>query len=520
MELVLSTTIDKLAELTDKLEEAKNPGNERAIAKRTAAGLPTPRDRIDALLDAGSFIEYGALMKAPGSEANPYGDGVVTGRGTVGGRPVIVYSHDNTVFGGSLGEMFGRKVVAMMELAAKTACPIIGINDSGGARVQDAVTSLAFYSEIGRRQRVLSGLVPQISIMLGKCAGGAAYSPAVTDFIVAVQDQSYMFVTGPDVLKAVTGELISAEDLGGAAKQASYGTVHHVAQSEAEVFTWVQTLLGYLPSNCHEEAPRVNPGLEPTVTDSDLGLDSFLPDSDNTAYDMHEIMMRVFDDGEFLEIGELYAPNVITAFTRVDGKTVGVVANQPMHLSGALDIASSEKAARFIYICDAYAIPVVFLVDIPGYLPGLEQERAGVIYRGAKLLAAVIESTIPKVTVVIRKAYGGGYAVMGSKNLGADLNFAWPTARIAVMGAEGAVGLLKRREIEAAGEDGPRVRQEFIDFYNQHVATPYTAAERGYIDAVIEPSQTRLEIRRALKLLADKVPEPLPPRRRSLLRPV
>jgi acetyl-CoA carboxylase carboxyltransferase component len=296
--------------------------------------------------------------------------------------------------------------------------------------------------------------------------------------------------------------------------------VHHVSKSESDAFEWVKTLLGYLPSNCHEQAPLVNPGLEPSITESDLGLDTFLPDSDNTAYDMHDIIMRVFDDGDFHEIGELYAPNVITAFTRVDGRTVGVVANQPTYLSGALDIASSEKAARFIYICDAFAIPVVFLVDIPGYLPGLEQERAGVIYRGAKLLAAVIESTVPKVTVVIRKAYGGGYAVMGSKNLGADLNFAWPTARIAVMGAEGAVGLLRRREIEAAGADGPRVRQQFIDFYNEHVATPYTAAERGYIDAVIEPSQTRLEIRRALKLLADKTPEPLPPRRRSLLRPV
>ncbi|MET0199713.1 MAG: acyl-CoA carboxylase subunit beta [Rhodococcus fascians] len=516
----MNTTAEKLSSLAEKLDRAHSPGSERAIAKRAAAGLPGPRDRIDALLDPGSFIEYGALMRAPGSPKNPYGDGVVTGRGTVGGRPVVVYSHDNTVFGGSLGEMFGRKVVAMMELAAKTACPIIGINDSGGARVQDAVTSLAFYSEIGRRQRLLSGLAPQISIMLGKCAGGAAYSPACTDFVVAVQDQSYMFVTGPDVLKAVTGEDISAEDLGGARKQAGYGTVHHVADSEADAFVWVKTLLGYLPSNCHEGAPVVNPGLEPTVTESDLSLDSFLPDSDNTAYDMHDVMMKVFDDGEFLEVGALYAPNVITAFTRVDGRTVGVVANQPTYLSGALDIASSEKAARFIYICDAYAIPIVFLVDIPGYLPGLEQERAGVIYRGAKLLAAVIESTVPKVTVVIRKAYGGGYAVMGSKNLGADLNFAWPTARIAVMGAEGAVGLLKRREIEAAGEDGPRVRQDFIDFYNEYVATPYTAAERGYIDAVIEPSQTRLDIRRALKLLADKTPEPLPPRRRSLLRPV
>lgn len=516
----MKTTADKLAELRHKLDLADNAGSAKAIAKRKSLGLPTPRERIDMILDRGSFVEYGALVKAVGGPDHTYGDGVVTGRGTVEGRPVVVYSHDQTVFGGSLGEMFGRKVCAIMELAVKIGCPLIGINDSGGARVQESVNSLAFYAEIGKRQAMISGLAPQISIMLGKCAGGAAYSPACTDFVVAVEDQAYMFVTGPEILESVTGEKISIDDLGGARAQASYGTVHHVAKTESDAFEWVRTLLGYLPTNCHEETPLVNPGIEPAVTDSDRGLNTFLPDSDNAAYDMHDVLIRLFDDGEFHEVSSEYAPNVITGFSRVDGRTVGVMANQPLYLSGALDIKSSEKAARFLLICDAYNIPIISVVDIPGYLPGLEQESGGVIYRGAKLLAAIIEATVPKVTVVIRKAYGGGYAVMGSKNLGADINFAWPTARIAVMGAEGAVALLKKREIEAAGDRGHEVRQGFIDFYNEFIATPYMAAERGFIDAVIQPEDTRLELRRALQLLRDKEPQYVPPRRRSLLRPV
>ncbi|WP_235900513.1 acyl-CoA carboxylase subunit beta [Lolliginicoccus suaedae] len=500
----MNTTAEKLADLRARLDKAQDPGSPRAIAKRDEKGLASPRQRIHALLDHGSFVEIGALVKAPGSADNPYGDGVVVGHGLIDGRPVVVFSHDQTVFGGSLGEMFGRKVCAALDMALKAGCPVIGINDSGGARVQEAVTSLAFYAEIGRRQIQLSGLVPQISVMLGKCAGGAVYGPAITDYIVAVEDQSYMFITGPEVIRAVTGEHISAEELGGARKQAEYGTVHHVASTEADAFAWVRGLLGYLPSNCNEPGPIVNPGLEPEKTDADIALDSFMPDADNSAYDMHDILRNIFDDGEFTEISPDFARNLLVGYSRIDGRTVGVLANQPFHLSGALDIDAAEKAARFIRFCNAFEIPIVCVVDVPGFLPGLEQERQGIIRRGAKILNAYLEADVPKVTVVVRKAYGGGYAVMGSKNLGADLNFAWPTARIAVMGAEGAVVLLKRKELAEAGERAPEVRRKFIDYYNEFVATPYIAAERGYIDAVIAPSDTRLELRRALRALRDK----------------
>jgi acetyl-CoA carboxylase carboxyltransferase component len=515
----VSTTAAKLAELRDKLAQAAEPGSPTAIARRDAAGTPSPRQRINALLDPGSFVEIGALAKAPGGGADaPFGDGVVVGHGTVEGRPVAVFAHDQTVFGGSLGETFGRKVCAVHDWAIKMGCPVIGINDGGGARVQEAVTSLAFYAEIGRRQIKLSGVVPQISIMLGKCAGGAVYGPAVTEFMVAVDHESYMFVTGPEILKTVTGEDISMEDLGGARNQAKWGNVHHLAPSEAEAFEWVRKLLGYLPSNCKEIAPVHEMGTEPEITESDLELDTFIPDSDNMAYDMHDVLVRLFDDGDFLEVSPEFARNLIVGYARVDGRTVGVLANQPMHLSGALDIDSAEKGARFVRICNAFNIPIVCVVDVPGFLPGYEQERNGVIRRGAKFLFAYLEADVPKVTVVIRKAYGGGYAVMGSKNLGADINFAWPTARIAVMGAEGAVALLRRKEIAAAGEKGPELRAKFIDFYNEMVATPYVAAERGYIDSVIQPSETRLQLRQALGMLRDKRPEPSP--RKHTLHPI
>lgn len=499
------TTAEKLADLRVKLEQSQDPGSERAKAKRAAAGGTPPRQRIAELLDAGSFVEMGQLAKAPGNADNPFGDGVVTGRGTIDGRPVCVYAHDNTVFGGSVGEGFGKKVCAIMDLAIKIGCPIIGINDSGGARVQDAVTSLAYYSEIGRRQYPASGLVPQISIMLGKCAGGAVYAPVTTDFVVAVQDQAYMFITGPDVIKKVTGEDITMDELGSALQQAKNGNVNHVAVSEHDAFAYVRQLLSFLPSSASEKPPRINPGLEPERTESDLVLDEIIPDSDNAAYDMHDVLIRMFDDGEFIETSGQFAPNIITGFARVDGEAVGVVANQPLHLSGALDIDASEKATRFMLICDAYSIPIVYVVDTPGYLPGVQQEKLGIIHRGAKMGYAVAAASVPKVTFVVRKAYGGAYAVMGSKNLGGDLNFAWPTARIAVMGAEGAVDLLQRRQIEEAGPvEGPKLRQQFIDMYNEFIATPYTAAERGYIDAVIEPSETRLMLRKALAQLKDK----------------
>ena len=516
--MAVKTTAEKLAELREKHEEALEPGSPKAIARRDEAGRTSPRQRIAELLDPGTFVEIGQLAKSPGNPDNPFGDGVVTGRGLIDGRPVVVFAHDATVFGGSVGEGFGKKVVAAMELAIKTGCPIIGINDSGGARVQDAVTSLAYYSEIGRRQYQASGVVPQISIMLGKCAGGAVYSPVCSDFVVAVEGEAYMFVTGPDVIKQVTGEEITMEELGSALQQAKNGNINHVAVSEHEAFTYVRNLLGFLPSTSHEQTPRVNPGLEPERTESDLSLNDIIPDSDNAVYDMYDVLMRIFDDGDFLEVSGQFASNIITGYARVDGKSVGVIANQPLHLSGCLDVDSAEKAARFSSICDAYNIPIVFVVDVPGYLPGVAQERMGIIHRGAKFLYSVVDASVPKVTVIVRKAYGGAYAVMGSKNLGGgDLNFAWPTARIAVMGAEGAVDLLQRRQIEEAGPvEGPKLRNQLVDMYNEFIATPYTAAERGYIDAVIEPSDTRIVLRQALEQLQDKVRVD-PPRKHSII---
>nr|WP_206024556.1 acyl-CoA carboxylase subunit beta [Rhodococcus sp. 14C212] len=492
-----------MAELRKNLEIAKEPAGEAAIAKRTAKGIPSARQRIDMLLDPGSFVEIGALMKTPGRDDALYGDGVVVGHGTVEGRPVAVFSHDQTVFGGSVGEMFGRKVAAILDFALKIGCPVVGINDSGGARVQDAVTSLAWYAELGKRHEPLSGLCPQVSIILGKCAGGAVYAPINTDVVIATEE-AYMFVTGPDVIKSVTGEDVSLEELGSARKQAEYGNVHHVAPDEKAAFEWARKYLSYMPSNAQEKPPIVNPGLEPEITQDDLELDSFMPDADNSGYDMHDVLLKIFDDGDFFEIRSQVAPNIITGFARVDGRPVGVVANQPLYLSGALDAASSDKAAHFVRVCDAYDIPLVFVVDTPGFLPGVEQEKIGVIKRGGRFLFSFVEASVPKVTVVVRKSYGGGYAVMGSKQLGADVNFAWPTARIAVMGAESAVAVIGRRQIEAAGDNAPAVRQQLINFYNEHIATPYIAAERGYIDAVIEPHTTRLEIRKALTLLRDK----------------
>lgn len=509
--MTAKTTAEKLAELRVKTEEALDPGSDRAKARRDAAGLTPPRVRIAELLDAGSFVEMGQLAKAPGDPNNPFGDGVVTGRGTIDGRPVVVYAHDNTVFGGSVGEGFGKKVCAIMDFAIKVGCPIIGINDSGGARVQDAVTSLAYYSEISKRQYPASGYVPQISIMLGKCAGGAVYAPVTTDFVVAVKDQAYMFVTGPDVIKQVTGEEISMEDLGSALQQARNGNVNHVAVNEHEAFMYVRNLLSYLPSSAAEKAPRINPGLEPEITESDLTLDSIIPDSDNAAYDMHDVLIRMFDDGEFVETSGQFAPNIITGFARVDGQSVGVVANQPLHLSGALDIDASEKATRHMMLCDAYSIPIVYVVDTPGYLPGVQQERLGIIHRGAKMGYAVAASSVPKVTFVVRKAYGGAYAVMGSKNLTGDINLAWPTAQIAVMGAAAAVVMIQGKQLAAAPpEQREYLKKIFMDFYDENMTSPYVAAERGYLDAMIQPRDTRLALRQAVRQLATKVEEDLP----------
>jgi acetyl-CoA carboxylase carboxyltransferase component len=498
------TTAELLADLRERLETAKEPGDPKAIARRDKKGLPSARARIHALVDPGSFLEIGALARTPGDPNALYGDGVVTGHARINSRPVAVFSHDQTVFQGSVGEMFGRKVAKLMEWVAMVGCPIIGINDSAGARIQDAVTSLAWYAELGRRHEMLRGLVPEISIILGKCAGGAVYSPIQTDLVVAVRDQGYMFITGPDVIKDVTGEDVSLDELGGADNQARYGNIHQVVEDEAAAFQYVRDYLGFLPGNTFDDPPVVNPGLEPEITPHDLELDSIVPDADNTAYDMHEILLRIFDDGDVFDVGAQRGQAMITAFARVDGRPVGVIANQPMVLSGSIDNEASDKAAGFIRFCDSYNLPLVFVVDTPGALPGVEQEKGGIIKRGGRFFNAVVEADVPKVTITIRKSYGGGYAVMGSKQLTADLNFAWPTARIAVIGAEGAAQLLMKRFPDPTTPEAQAIKKDFIEGYNLNLAIPWTAAERGYIDGVIQPHETRLLLRKSLHLLRDK----------------
>ena len=514
-DVTLSTTAAKLADLRERLEQAKDPGSERAKARRDEAGLTTPRQRIARLVDAGSFVETGQLGRTPDEEDAPYGDGVVTGTARIGGRPVAVYAHDKTVYGGSVGVTFGKKVCDIMDLATKVGCPVIGINDSGGARIQDAVTSLAMYSEISRRQLPLSGQSPQISILLGKCAGGAVYAPVTTDFLVAVKDRTEMYITGPEVIRSVTGEDITSAELGGAEQQAQNGNVSYVADDEEDAFNYVHDLLDRLPSSVHEPLP---PYWAPSdeQTDRDRELDGLIPDDPNAGYDIMEVVGRIFDDEDFIEVQPDYAPNLVTGFARVDGRTVGVLANQPMHLAGCLDADCSDKGSRFSNICDAYDIPIVYVVDTPGYLPGVQQEKSGIIHRGAKLGFALAQATVPKVTVIVRKAFGGAYAVMGSKNLGGDLNFAWPTAQIAVMGAEAAVVMIQGRQLAEVPEDQqPAMKKMFMDFYNENMTSPYVAAERGYIDAMIMPSETRVQLRRALDQLRDKA-EPRLPKRRTI----
>jgi len=498
------TTAELLADLRERLETAKEPGDPKAIARRDKKGLPSARARIHALVDPGSFLEIGALARTPGDPNALYGDGVVTGHARINGRPVAVFSHDQTVFQGSVGEMFGRKVAKLMEWVAMVGCPIIGINDSAGARIQDAVTSLAWYAELGRRHEMLRGLVPEVSIILGKCAGGAVYSPIQTDLLVAVRDQGYMFITGPDVIKDVTGEDVTFDELGGADTQAQRGNIHKVVEDEAAAFQYARDYLSFLPDNTFDDAPVVNPGVEPEITPSDLELDSIVPDADNTAYDMHEILLRIFDDGDVFEIADQRGPAMITAFARVDGRTVGVIANQPMFMSGAVDNEASDKASSFIRFCDSYNLPLVFVVDTPGAMPGVEQEKGGIIKRGGRFFNAIVEADVPKVTIIVRKAYGGGYAVMGSKQLSADLNYAWPTARIAVIGADGAAQLLMKRFPDPTTPEAQQIKKDFIDGYNLNIAIPWIAAERGYIDGVIEPHETRLLLRKSLHILREK----------------
>ena len=508
----LHTTAGRLADLHARMDEAVHAGSARGVEKQHAKGKQTARERVDALLDEGSFTELDALARHRstnfGGQANrPYGDGVVIGYGTVDGRPVCVFAQDFTVFGGSLGEVYGEKIVKVMDLAMKVGCPIVGINDSGGARIQEGVVSLGLYGEIFRRNVHASGVIPQISLIMGPCAGGAVYSPAITDFTVMVDQTSHMFITGPDVIKTVTGEDVGMEELGGARTHNSRsGNAHYMATDEDDAIEYVKGLLSFLPSNNLDEAPTYDAG--PVDAEAlDLELDTFIPDSPNQPYDMHTVIRHVVDDEDFLEVQPLFAPNLLIGFGRIEGHPVGIVANQPMQLAGTLDIDASEKAARFVRTCDAFNLPVITLVDVPGFLPGTDQEWNGIIRRGAKLIYAYAEATVPLVTVITRKAYGGAYDVMGSKHLGADVNLAWPTAQIAVMGAQGAVGILYRSElaeVAAQGGDVDAARQGYITEYEDTLANPYVAAERGYVDAVIAPSETRRHIVRALRTLRGK----------------
>ncbi|HZC40102.1 MAG TPA: acyl-CoA carboxylase subunit beta [Streptosporangiaceae bacterium] len=523
----LHTTAGKLADLRRRRDEAIHAGSERAVERQHAKGKMTARERVDRLLDPGSFTEFGALARHRahdfGVAANrPYGDGVVTGHGTIDGRPVCVYSQDFTVFGGSLGEVYGEKIVKVMDFALRVGCPVIGINDGGGARIQEGVVALGLFADIFRRNVLASGVIPQISLIMGPAAGGAVYSPAITDFVLMVDKTSHMFITGPDVIKTVTGEEVSFEELGGAhAHHTRSGVAHYQARDEEDCLEFTRELLSYLPSNNLADPPQAAPppaangqeGADPAlaVTDADAELDSLIPDSANQPYDMHEAITHVLDDGEFLEIHAGFAPNIVVGFGRVDGSSVGVVANQPLHLAGCLDIDASEKAARFVRTCDAFNIPVLTFVDVPGFLPGTGQEWGGIIRRGAKLIYAYAEATVPKVTIITRKAYGGAYDVMGSKHLGGDVNLAWPTAQIAVMGAQGAVNILYRRELADAA-DPDALREQRVTEYEDALANPYVAAERGYVDAVIRPAETRPRVLRALRTLRTKR-ESLPPKK-------
>ena len=503
------TTAGKIADFEARRDAAEHSASAKAVEKQHARGKATARERIDMLLDEGSFVELDALARHRSHafdlpDNRPYGDGVVTGYGTIDGRQVCVFAQDFPVFGGSLGEVFGEKIVKVMDLAMKTGVPVIGINDSGGARIQEGVVSLGLYGEIFRRNVLASGVIPQISLIVGPCAGGAVYSPAITDFTVMVDKTSHMFITGPDVIKTVTGEDVGFDELGGARTHNSKsGVAHAMLADESEAMDFVKTLLGFLPSNNLDEVPSYDVEADLATNDTDLALDTLVPDSPNQPYDMHTVIESVVDDGDFLEIQPLWAPNILVGFGRVEGRPVGVVANQPMQFAGTLDIDASEKAARFVRTCDAFNLPVLTFVDVPGFLPGTDQEWNGIIRRGAKLIYAYAEATVPLVTVITRKAYGGAYDVMGSKHLGADVNIAWPTAQIAVMGAQGAVNILYRRDL-ATSEDPESMRAELIADYERTLANPYIAAERGYIDAVIRPSETRAQITRALRVLRTK----------------
>jgi propionyl-CoA carboxylase beta chain len=503
------TTAGKLADLERRYDEAVHAGSARAVEKQHARGKWTARERVDALLDEGSFIELDEFARHRSTNfdmdaSRPFGDGVVTGYGMVDGRPICVFSQDVTVFGGALGEVYGEKIVKVLDFAMKMGCPVVGINEGGGARIQEGVVSLGLYGEIFRRNVHASGVVPQISLIMGAAAGGHVYSPALTDFVVMVDKTSQMFITGPDVVKTVTGEEVTLEELGGArTHNTTSGNAHYLGTDEEDAINYVKALLSYLPSNNLDPLPLFDTPASVEVEEADAFLDAFIPDSANQPYDMHVIIEHLLDDGEFLEVHALFAQNIVVGFGRIDGQPVGIVANQPMHFAGCLDIDASEKAARFVRTCDAFNIAVITLVDVPGFLPGVGQEHAGIIRRGAKLIYAYAEATVPLITIVTRKAFGGAYDVMGSKHLGADINVAWPTAQIAVMGAQGAVNVLHRKTI-ATADDAEAMRAKLVTEYEDTLVNPYVAAERGYVDSVIPPSHTRSYVVKSLRMLRNK----------------
>lgn len=494
--------------LHDLRLKALNGGGEQRIKQQHDKGKLTARERIDLLLDKGSFEEIGMFVQHSstnfGLEKQKFlGDGVVTGYGTVNGKLIYVFSQDFTVLGGSLSGANAEKICRIMDLAMKNGAPIIGLNDSGGARIQEGVVSLGGYADIFLRNTLASGVVPQISAILGPCAGGAVYSPAITDFIFMVEQTSFMFVTGPNVVKTVTHEEISSEELGGAETHAQKSGVCHVtAPSEIEMIEQLKRLIELIPSNCEESSP-VLPNNDPLDREIEE-LNSFIPDNPNKPYDMHEIIRSVVDLGDFFEIHEKFAPNIICGFARLAGRTIGIVANQPSVLAGVLDIDSSVKGARFIRFCDCFNIPLVVFEDVPGFLPGTDQEWRGIIRHGAKLLYAFCEATVPKVTVITRKAYGGAYDVMNSKHIRGDVNYAWPSAEIAVMGPKGAVEIIFKKEIDVS-ENKEQALEQKAEEYREKFANPYTAAERGYVDDVIEPKYTRVKLIRALDMLKNKV---------------
>ena len=498
---------DKYQALARKRAAALAPAGEEANARQRERGKLTARERVERLVDPGSFTEFDQFAvhrsTAFGLDEREFlGDGVVTARATIGGRQVFLFSQDFTVLGGSLGEVFAEKICKVMDLAVRTGCPMIGINDSGGARIQEGVVSLGGYAEIFWRNVQSSGVVPQISLIAGPCAGGAVYSPAITDFTIMVDKIAQMFITGPEIIKTVTGEEVSFEELGGAMTHSTKsGVADLIATDEADMAELTRSLLSYIPQNNLEDAPRLRPSDDPRRADETL--DDLIPDSPNMPYDILEVIARVVDEGDFFEIAPLYAQNIVIGFARFDGRSVGIVANQPKMLAGVLDIKSSIKAARFVRFCDAFNIPLVTFVDVPGFLPGTEQEYGGIIKHGAKLLYAFAEATVPKITVITRKAYGGAYDVMASKHIRADFNVAWPTAEIAVMGSQGAVRTIFRRDI-AAAPDPVAKEQELVAEYTERFANPFIAAERGYIDDVIEARQTRPVIVRALEMLENK----------------